>query len=371
MPERYEVGRVVLRLRNGTYYARYRNGARRRFEKTTKKQTLEAAIAVARRINDELELHGDFRPTGGTQTVHQTWTEFLGKYMGWGTENTQCATYFYNKAVEPAIGNLPVASVRPVDLLNLLERAEKEAGGWGPSNWNHKVQYLATFFKWASNPARAYCPTNPARAIDRRSEPEYGDQIPDALSDEDLDRLLAYLKDVSLSTDAYYIVLLSVDTGMRQGELGALTWDCIDFDNRQFLVLDTKSGTDRVVPMTSRVLAEVLARFNRVQKLEGSLEAHPPVPHSRKGKGKRKGSGDGILNITKALKSAKVALGLPKLTRHMLRHTAATRWGEMMEVDQVKKALGHKKLDMTLRYMKTRDKRLHDGFKQFDAAIGA
>ena len=351
LPKSHHMGRVTLRLKSGVYCARYRNDDKRRFEFSTKCRTLEGAIKVARRINDDLELHGDWRPTRGDMTVAAAWAEFCKKWTGWSDGVWSNNTYYYNGLILPAIGNLPIASVRPVDLLAILEGAEKnrEGGRVGPSCWNGWITALSTLFRWASNPARAYCPGNPARLLERRREPNYGDRIPPALSDDELERLLTDLRTVSISPVAYYLTLLAVDLGMRPCELKKLTWDDIDFDNNQIRVVESKTDTDRYVPMTTRVRGAITERWNHVGQLNGE---HPPVPGA---------------NIIKALKSAAKRVGIPHITRYVLRHTAATRWGESgMELDVVKNAMGHKKVDMTLRYMKSREKRIHDQFASFD-----
>lgn len=50
------------------------------------------------------------------------------------------------------------------------------------------------------------------------------------------------------------VIVLSLETAMRRGELLALTIDDIDFERRQALVRESKNGRNRHVPLTKRAM---------------------------------------------------------------------------------------------------------------------
>ena len=74
-------------------------------------------------------------------------------------------------------------------------------------------------------------------------------KVPDALTDEELDRLLRHCPDPT-----YTIAALAADTEMRRSEIGRLCWGDIDFGVAIITVRKTKNGRFRVIPMTLRVM---------------------------------------------------------------------------------------------------------------------
>ena len=51
------------------------------------------------------------------------------------------------------------------------------------------------------------------------------------------------------------LILIAIETGLRQVELVKLMWSDIDLDSRLLKVRDTKNGEDRVVPMSNKALS--------------------------------------------------------------------------------------------------------------------
>ena len=104
----------------------------------------------------------------------------------------------------------------------------------------------------------------------------------DVLSVEDIQVVLA---DLESNEPWYYpLFLLWLSTGMRNAEIRGLTWDCIRWEDGEVLVCKslrrdgyssgqhswatTKTGRERVVPLTAQVL-EVLRRHKEQMELLG------------------------------------------------------------------------------------------------------
>jgi len=151
------------------------------------------------------------------------------------------------------------------------------------------------------------------------------------LTDEEEERLLnaspPWLQD---------LIAIAVDTGLRRGELVALSWDRVDLAGREVRLIQTKNGKERRVPLTARAHA-VLARLRRTR-----AEEHGPFPS---GPGKRP------YILVSAYRRARTKAGLCDVRFHDLRHTFATRLVRAgVDLITVARLLGHSDLRMVQRY---------------------
>jgi integrase len=150
------------------------------------------------------------------------------------------------------------------------------------------------------------------------------------LSHEEIARLLPIADDM-LSP----VLITALHTGLRRGELFALTWEDVDFKLGFIRVLHTKNGERREIPMTNTLRATL-------QHLPRRLSSDYVFP------GK---TGHGLVDIRKRFHRALQEAGIHGVVFHDLRHTFASHL-VMAGVDlmTVKEFLGHKDMKMTLRY---------------------
>lgn len=132
------------------------------------------------------------------------------------------------------------------------------------------------------------------------------------------------------------IIICAIDTGMRRGEILALCWRNVDFENEVITVAEfhTKTLRERHVSMTIRLRLE----------LELLYKNAPHHPEER------------VFGIAKDVKrsfdSARRAAGLADLRFHDLRHTAATRLVQgHAPLQEVGRILGHTQASTTYRYV--------------------
>jgi integrase len=144
----------------------------------------------------------------------------------------------------------------------------------------------------------------------------------------------------------FEMLLVTLRTGMRQGEVRGLQWDAINWGNRavsvrhswndRIRVLEApKSNRERVIPLDSEVL-ELLAQ----RKLRSGFVF---VDAS--------GNPFGRERLNAHLTALCKNVGLRRITWHILRHTFATHL--MMRgvaVNTVQKLLGHASITTTMRY---------------------
>jgi len=130
------------------------------------------------------------------------------------------------------------------------------------------------------------------------------------------------------------IVLFALNTGMRKSEILNLKWKDLDLQANLITVTETKSGDFRKIPINSQ-LKEVLE----------TIERHPNCPYVFNYKGER------IEDIKKGFNKAVERAGIEDFHFHDLRHTFASHlvMGGVSLV-AVKELLGHKSIEMTLRY---------------------
>lgn len=140
----------------------------------------------------------------------------------------------------------------------------------------------------------------------------------------------------------YRLTILLLYTGARFSDVASLTWNDINFDEKLIYFKATKNGNARSIKMTSKVI-EVLKELakNKISELI--------IPSS---------NGKQILQMPKQWQGIVDNLipnnenaGKHRITVHSLRHTHAS-WLAIsgMNILEIKEQLGHKKLDMTLRY---------------------
>jgi len=175
---------------------------------------------------------------------------------------------------------------------------------------------------------------SPMRKVKRSTESRGRTRF---LSDDERNLLLEVCRD-SNNPYLYPVVVLALSTGMRRGEIMGLTWDDVDFNNGRIVLLDTKNGETRVVPLVGKAL-ELLTEHAKVRSIHTNL-LFP-------GKVKRHLPMDLRAPWQVALKEAEIS----DFRFHDLRHSAASylvmNGASLAEIAEV---LGHKTLQMVKRY---------------------
>jgi integrase len=148
------------------------------------------------------------------------------------------------------------------------------------------------------------------------------------------------------------IILFAVNTGMRIGEIVNLTWKDIDLFRKTIVVLRTKSGEPRTIPINSR-LYEILLRKSKIRLI----------------------TSDKVFPFTKAqIQNFWVAtckgLKIDNLHFHDLRHTFATRLIRGgCDLYTVQLLLGHSTPTMTQRYAHHDVSSLRKGVEILDTKV--
>lgn len=131
------------------------------------------------------------------------------------------------------------------------------------------------------------------------------------------------------------VVITALNSGMRRGEILGLKWENVDLNNKIIYLTDTKSGGSREIPINS-VLYQTLKELSEKTGTSYVFENRDGKPYS---------------DIRTAFKTTLKNAGIKNCRFHDLRHTFASHL-VMAGIDllSVKELLGHKELEMTLRY---------------------
>jgi integrase len=133
------------------------------------------------------------------------------------------------------------------------------------------------------------------------------------------------------------LVLFAITTGMRRGELFGLRWQDIDLERRVAVLLNTKNGDRRSVPIVPEV-AELLREQGKVRKLGNDQVFVSEGPAD-------------VWRFDKAWYQALKISKVKDFRWHDLRHTAASYLAMSgATTAEIAAVLGHRTLQMVKRY---------------------
>jgi len=268
-----------------------------------------------------------------------TLSEFFNReYMPYSQNNKKSfksEQALFNKWILPSIGELPLKKVSMIHLEEIKKRM-KDAGK-ATRSVAYVLAIIRQIFNYAKNTG-FYRGENPVSSV---KMPKADNKRQRHLTPEEAETLLNNLK--LRSPQLHDIALLSLDSGLRAGEVFNLSWNVIDFENRLLHIRDTKNGETRVAYMTERVFL-MLSTRKKASKTEY-------VFTDRSG-----GKIDSVSrSFTRVLSDIGFNKGVSdnrdKVVFHTLRHTFAS-WlvQKGVELYTVQKLMGHSKITMTERY---------------------
>lgn len=281
-----------------------------RVPKTLRKTGLKSE-AEARRTEKELvvRVRNFF-----TETTIPTWPKLVIEYLesklicDWTEKTYQNCKICLEAHTFEKWKSRRIDSINSRDVKDLI--AER-IGHTSTSNQATLLKFIRGAFQFAVD--SGYLVKNPAPNIRFKM----GDKIKKVLTQEQTRALLEKAKEYN--SDWYYHWALALYTGMRNGELYALTWDKVNFENRTILVdsswnkfdgfKDTKSGDDRIIEIAPTLMI-VLKELKLKQ-----FDSHFVLARSRNWeKGEQ----------ARMLRMFLQGIGLPEIRFHDLRATWAT-----------------------------------------------
>lgn len=177
----------------------------------------------------------------------------------------------------------------------------------------------------------------PANPLDRVTRPKLNNARDRRLRPGEYDRLKAAL--LKTRNDMIGpVVEFAIHTAMRRGEILALRWEQINWDQRTAYIADSKTGVPRTIPLLDRAVAVLTAL-----QAEHGEQHYGPV------------FGLTMEAFKQAWERARNRAGLGDLHFHDLRHEAISRLCEMgLTLPEVALISGHKDPRMLFRYVNLR-----------------
>ena len=180
--------------------------------------------------------------------------------------------------------------------------------------------------------------------IEKIPRPKTGFKLPEILSEQELLRLF----DATHNFKHRMMLMVTYAAGLRVSETAKLQLSHIDSDRLQIRVEQGKGRKDRYTLLSAPLLPE-LRRYYRHYRPQAYLF-----------EGKKPGAPLATETIQKVFKRAKEAAGITKkATVHTLRHCFATHLMEHgVDLLTIKKLLGHRSIQTTLRYVHVRQEHI-------------
>ncbi len=250
------------------------------------------------------------------------------------------------------LGDRPASEITPPEIERVLDTLARERR-WSPSTRNHHHNLVSLAFREGIYHSKAEA--NPARAVRRKTESKGRIRF---LSLEEETNLRAILRGNPVWAEHEAELTLALATGLRRGSMYRdLTWENVDLAGRTLTIPRTKNGEPITLPLNQdamRALSIFRSRGDgtgRVVRNQAGetleVNAHWFIPAVR-------------------------AAGIKYFRWHDCRHTFASRLRQKGEaLDRIAALLGHKGLQMTLRYSHLRIDDLHAAVSQINSTLVA
>lgn len=339
----------------------------RSFSGKTQKEVREKMQAAAHEVNT-----GTYIPPA-KMTVGQWLDTWQAEYLG-SLKPSTCVVYRGNirNHIKPYIGAVGLSDLHP----HIVQKYINGLNGLSPASI--RLAYKVLHMALEKAVSLDYIPKNPAS---RCVLPKAKTPAIYPLDDQQAAAVLA----ASKGTEIQHIVSVALFTGMRQGELLGMTWDCVDFKRHMITVekqlakkthgtddmfIAPKNGNTRIItvaPFVISTLQTVRTEQKKMRLKAGDIWDNPhnlvftqadgsPFTHNR---------------ASNEFRRVRLAAGLENTRFHDLRHTYAVnaiRAGD--DIKTIQGNLGHASAAFTLdRYGHFTERMKQDSASRMQAFI--
>ena len=226
---------VLERLKGAAKHGKQEAPTRISEQREIERQRKEAEKAEAERQEKESVTFGKYFENDYLPTFK------IGRKKG----TTRKGEEHFKNWIEPVIGNTPIKDVKPF----AIEKIKKNVLGAGKAP--RTLQYIFATIRQAWNTARRdglVSGDTPTRNV---KVPKVDNRRVRFFSHAEAEKLLTALKAKDPLT--HDLALLSLQTGLRMGEMANLKWSHVDLDRAIIRVMDPKGGEGRAAFMTAKI----------------------------------------------------------------------------------------------------------------------
>ena len=248
--------------------------------------------------------------------------------------------------ISPAIGHFPMKDIIPLHLEKL--KRDMATGKQSPRSIEYALSVIRQIFNTAKR-LGSFQGENPTAKV-KFPKPDNGRMR--FLTRAEADKLLEALK--GKSADVHDMALISLNCGLRFGEIASLTWQDVDLTKGTLTIRDAKAGS-RYAFLTEQAAAMLKTRTQGKPSdyvFQGRKILLDRISKTYSDTVK-------VLKLNEGITDTRL-----KVYFHTLRHTYAS-WmiEEGADLYTVQKLLGHKTNVMTQRYAHMSENRLRDATK--------
>jgi integrase len=309
---------------SGSYRVQIRRAGFPAINKSFK--TKDLAEAWVRKTEYELDADTFLRKEGTDRiTFAELATRYINEISPKKKSHKQEA-YRLRKIIQ-AFKDYRMHQIKSMHIAAYRDKLIKE--GYAPSSVLNEISMISQVFELSIKEWGIPLGSNPCKEI---RKPKVNNQRSRRLTKKEEDLLLDCAKN-SRAILLPYLISIALETGMRLGELLALTWNNVYLDRRFVYLPDTKNGTSRAVPLSTKAINE----FRKIEKHPGHDRVFWTWSHNKC-----------LQNVwQRVCKKA----GIQDLHFHDLRHEATTRLSEKLpNILELSAVTGHKDLRMLKRY---------------------
>ena len=241
----------------------------------------------------------------------------------------------------PVFGDMVLTGITPKLLASYKTQRRLEQAA--PATINKELQLVRHAFNLAVREWE-WCRENPMHRV---SMEKMHNEVDRWLTPDEEDRLMT-----ASSPWLREFIVFALNTGMRQGEILNLQWQDVDFTRGTLVVMKSKNGTRRTIPLNATVYALLAAKQAAMGAAKGRVFTTP------------RGNELKVRFLGREFSEARDRAGVPDFRFHDLRHTFATRLVQRgIDLYKVQRLLGHKTSHMTQRYAHHSPESLRDGVR--------
>lgn len=338
-----ELGVGISQRKDGLYSGRFVDRDGKRQQRYFKRlQECRKWIAEA----SYQDKHSDVRNIGNLSldAWFELWYEMNGENFRYNTLKARKRRYEHD--IKPVIGHMPITEIKTIHCQNVMLSLK---GKFSKSTLSQTRSLMKILFDYALD--NEIISSNPVTRMVTVAGGTEG-RMARVLTIQEQNKLISCLDNYSFHNQYLFVL----NTGLRCGEMIALTWEDVDFNGRKININKTAtviSSDGQVVvnpPKTKSSVRDVPLTQEAFRILEGQKKRE--MIHIENSKYVFTGNDGEIVsnqNYSRTLSYICKRIGIEPVSMHSLRHTFATRCIEAgMKPKTLQAILGHSTLAMTM-----------------------